>query len=246
VCFARAEDPGNFAQFVLPAPPLPRETDIEQTVDELRDQYPKQYPSRQPRFVGARGELGFIPPGEHERYNRDVDRFLSDYKKFLHDTDEMEAAFKRCIRFQIEIHNKGTAPADDVDVSFHFPDGFQLFSKDNLPAYPEKPDPPIEPRTTTQIMMDNASRVLDSGISSAMDREFKLRESFSIKRTNSYNVTDHFDRIKHGDHKRLRELFLIFDSYESASPFTCDFNLRVANLPKPVTGQLHFVIEGEK
>jgi hypothetical protein len=41
----------------------------------------------------------------------------------------------------------------------------------------------------------------------------------------------------------LRELFLTFDSYETANSFHCDYVINVNNLPHALKGKLHFVIE---
>jgi hypothetical protein len=75
--------------------------------------------------------------------------------------------------------------------------------------------------------------------------DFKMPSSFNIKRTGSYTVTDHFARIKHGGAVKLHKLFLTFDPHEAARSFHCDYTIRPANLPDPVRGRLHFVIEYE-
>lgn len=67
--------------------------------------------------------------------------------------------------------------------------------------------------------------------------------SFRLKKTNSYDISDHFARIKHGTTENLPELTLVFDSFDEASSFNCDYTIRVGNLPEPIAGKLHFVIE---
>jgi hypothetical protein len=46
---------------------------------------------------------------------------------------------------------------------------------------------------------------------------FKPLSTFKLKKANSYDVSDHFARIKHGQTEKLRQLFLIFDSHEDAT-----------------------------
>jgi len=63
------------------------------------------------------------------------------------------------------------------------------------------------------------------------------------ERTNSYDIGDSFHRIKHGATVTLPTMFLVFDSYGLASSFACTYKVIPANLPKSLTGELHFVIE---
>ena len=67
----------------------------------------------------------------------------------------------------------------------------------------------------------------------------------SIKRTESYDVEYHIQKIKHGDRVVLPKMILTFDSYESACSFNCQYTIRPANLPEAIVGELHFVIEKE-
>ena len=70
--------------------------------------------------------------------------------------------------------------------------------------------------------------------------------SFRIKQTNSYDVTHHFARIKHGIPASLPKIYIEFPSLTLAKSFKCTFELRPANLTSPVTGELHFVIESKE
>jgi len=70
--------------------------------------------------------------------------------------------------------------------------------------------------------------------------------SFRIEETNSYDVTDHFRRIKHGVPVEPPTMYIEFPSLAEAKSFNCTYKLRPENLTEPVTGDLHFVIETEK
>ena len=163
----------------------------------------------------------------------------------MRETWEMQASAKRTIRFEVEIRNVGTAPAEDVDVELHFPDGFQLMSDDDLPNHPVEPRPPRDLRSLRQIIAENIVQIPSVHFPSPTVPELIIPTCFSIKRTGSYTVSDHFERIKHGARVVLPELFLVFDSYESASSFKYEYKLTLANLPDSVMGELHFVIEKE-
>lgn len=257
VSFAGSDQPEDHACFVLPCPPNSMEHEIKRKIEEFRAKLPKQQPPQatppkpdspvalmQAQLAGW-SYIDPIPAEEYERYNRGVDEYLRSYERYMRDTWEGQAATRRSIRFKIDIRNTGTAPAEDVDVLFHFPDGFRLFSGDDLPDIPKEPRPPRKPRTRMQQMTDSIGHIGNLNLARPNLPDFKMPSSFSIERSRSYDVRDHFRRIKHGDSAALPEMFLTFDSYQTASSFSCDYTIRPANLPSPITGKLHFVIEKE-
>jgi ubiquitin-protein ligase len=254
VAFEGTEDREQHATFTLPRPLDSMEHEIIRKLDELRIKLPKQYPP-QPvptelisvvsLLQSQLTNLG-IPTDEYERYNRGVDEYVRNYEGYIRATWETKAAPRRSIRFKVEIRNVGTAPAEDVDVLLHFPDGFRLFTKyDDFLSLPKEPRPPQKPRTKVQIMAESFNYIPQLDFLSPALPNFSIPSSFSIKRTGSYDVRDHFARIKHGDRVLLPEMFLIFDSYESAGSFNCQYSVRPANLPEAIAGELHFVIEKE-
>lgn len=256
-CFAGSDEPETHARFSLPHPPETMEEEVTRKIDELRSKLPKQQPPKVPppaprdsllalcEQLTAISRFDPIEPEEYDRYNRGVDAYLAEYEQYMRETWEQKAALWRTIRFQIEIRNTGTAPADDVDVQVNFPDGFVLMSEDDLPDLPKEPRPPRKPRSRMDILSDSIGGIQNLSFPSLLIPDFMMPTSFKIERTGSYMVTDHFTRIKHGGSVRMPEMLLTFDSYESAVPFHCEYTLRPANLPDPVTGELHFVIEKE-
>ncbi|MBN1461902.1 MAG: hypothetical protein JXA57_20420 [Armatimonadetes bacterium] len=257
VSFAGDEEGTTFARFALSSPPDPIDKDIERKIQELRSALSGQHlPQPKPlnpegsigllaQMLAASGGLDLIAPAEYERYNRDLEIYLSEYEDHLRRTWELEAFVLRGIRFEIEIRNVGTAPAEDVDVEFHFPDGFRLLSEEDLPEAPAEPRPPREPRTQIQLALGNAAYLPIFRPPTLSVPDLRMPTSFKIRRTGSYTVSDHFARIKHGKSVTLPEVLLVFDSFESATAFKCGYALTAANLPDPVTGNLHFVIEKE-
>ncbi len=154
VSFAGSEEPKHHASFLLPTPPDSMEHEIARKIKELKTKLPKQHPPQetppnpksplslmQAQLAGL-SYMGPIPPEEYERYNQGVDEYLRSYERHMRDTWEVQAAVRRSIRFEIEIRNIGTSPAEDVDVLLHFPDGFRLFSEGDLPDIPKAPRPP--------------------------------------------------------------------------------------------------------
>jgi len=65
----------------------------------------------------------------------------------------------------------------------------------------------------------------------------------SIRRSKSYDVGFSVRKIKHGLVEVLDSLYAVFESRESARSFTIDYRLLADNLPDPVEGHLHVIVE---
>ena len=183
----------------------------------------------------------FLRQSEFDRYRNECKEYPNRIKAFEIAKIEFANQVRRAFRFALEVCNFGSAPAEDVDINLHFPDGFQLLEGDDLPHEPREPSLPMKPRTEMEMTLGQIRVPMLDRI--AMPEIHRQMSSFDLKRTNSYDLTDHFRSIKHGDSAKLPELFLLFDTPECARSFHCDYELRVANLPEKVTGKLHFVVE---
>lgn len=211
------------------------------TPTELADESVSQFASKL-----AISELysDMIPDKEFARYNAERIKYLENYERYLRELVTAKNLDKRSIRFTIAISNSGSAPADDVDVHLHFPDGFSLYQEDDWPSLPSEPKPPSKPLNSLQILKSQMSTP-NLALPQMRVPVFRPPSSFQMRRTNSYDISDHFTRIKHGFTEELPELFLTFDSYSEASSFNCDYEINVANMPEPIKGKLHFVVEKE-
>ncbi len=190
----------------------------------------------------AKLHLSRIDEGETERYNTERLRYLEQYEQYLRDLVDAQNAATRTIRFTVVVSNVGSAPADDVDVNLHFPDGFVLSENGEGPSGPLEPTRPKAPRTKGDLFQSRISMPSFS-VPALHLPDVSPPSAFRIRRTNSYEVSDHFDRIKHGFVAVLPEFALTFDSHPEARSFHCEYEVTVGNLPTAVTGQLHFVIE---
>jgi hypothetical protein len=175
-----------------------------------------------------------------DQYNEEIKRYPDRYKQYLYKLREFQKRYG--IRFQIAIINNGTAPAENVDVSFRFPNGFDIYLEDDLPDSPSEPNLPQKPKTMAEKFQGN----LDFIPFLHRTPKIKLPTSYTLKRTNSYDFTDSFKLIKHNERVVLPELFLYFPSYEQIKPFQCTYRMTVANLPDIVEGVVNFKFEFEK
>ena len=252
VSFGGYDEPTDHKTFHLRPAPADLDDALSRKLDELRLSYPKLDASGRgetkakpgtPAASIARAMTQVGPSeGEYERYNRDVDSFLKAYADYMREMWSLQTEFARTIRFKVEIMNLGSSPAEDVDVHLHFPDGFLLRGEDDLPYVPKEPRPPVKPRTLSEMLRLQVA--VPDLYPPRMTIPNASLSSFSIRETNSYEVSDHFLRIKHGDKAGLPEMFVTFETYDSVASFNCEYIVRPANLPDPVEGKLHFIYGG--
>jgi hypothetical protein len=256
--FEGSDKPRNVARITLRVHPELDEQKLAEFMERIRKAFPIKtapgaLPSNHPLAESlnntlkmmAQLELNAIGGEQIREYNSKLDKFYVKAESYFRARHEFQELTSRTFSFVVEICNTGTAPADDVDVLLRFPDGFRLLSEDHLPSEPEPPHPPKEPLDTFNHFRSDLSSV-HSLITQAPPFPFIDRtSSFCIKKHNSYDVTDHFPRIKHGIPATLPKMYIEFPSLSEATSFKCTYELRPANLTDPVTGELHFVIERE-
>ena len=249
--FSGSNEEENFKKFVVRPPIESDENQINKIMADLKKKHPKQNPPlREERRVAfSKEDLSVfiddsynIPLEEYDRYNNELDSFFINYENYVREIWEANDRSKRTIRFELEVRNIGSAPADDVDLYIYFPDGFQLFTIENQPKLPKEPSPPQKPRTRKSLLVQNSPVIQNLSNFNRLS-DFEMSPFYKLKRTKSYEFTDYYKRIKHGDSVKLTELILVFDSYETAKSFNCDYTFSVANLPGPIKGRLDFIIE---
>jgi hypothetical protein len=246
-----------------PEPVSTREEWIARQVAEIRERHPKRGPAPaeaepdpEPGTLGAlvAGNVELsrvirdfgIQPEQLERHNKGLDAFYAAWERYLRDTIEHQARKKRTYRIDLELVNTGTAPADDIDVFLHFPDGFDLLEEEDLPEEPGPPRPPREPRTPMQMALEGMSMPMSSYLDPSIYRPsfpgVSLPGNVSgprIRRTNSYDVEVSVRRLKHALSERFDAMYVVFNSPEDVRPFRIDYRINAANAPRESTGPLH-------
>lgn len=209
--------------------------EIERQVEEVRSSLREKYTFFRPKTSLAMPLAMGISSKEISSYRQQLDGYPDIYRKYL----QARRSFLRqpMFRFTIGIANAGTAPAQDVDIYLHFPDGFGLFEEKNIPSEPPEPPLPQKPMSEMERILKDPPGI----------RSFKMPtpqldflSSFSLKRTNSYDVSDSFHVIKHNERACVPELFLLFASMDAAKAFRCDYRVTVGNLPEEIKGSINF------
>ena len=235
-------------------PSTEKAIDIEGWMEKIRGEFP--WRGKRPQNANnSLGNLFFqnhlpelagmsqIPDSEYERYNGECAEYFEQYGAYL---SELQRHQQQCFaELNLCVQNEGGAPAEDVDVFMHFPDGFELYPVDDLPEESKNPRPPRKPQSVIEQNMGKLN------INPALIHPYHFPEiaslgppdPFSLKKTNSYEVEDAFQRIKHGQTGVIRPLMVVFDSYESSTSFQISYRISAANLPQPVEGTLNVLVK---
>jgi len=253
-------DGSQHATFILQHRVEMTEDEIVGKIELIKQRYPKM--EQQPPKSELRGHLAAIAkavgdinaymgnillPDDIEKYNTELDEFYQEYSEYLRKGILYENLRRRMVKLSICVANDGTAPGEDIDVFLHFPNGFEIIDEQSYPNPPEPAEPPDEPKTQMQRMISMIRspeyfspimRHIPDGILASQNVS-----SPTIKKTKSYEVEFHIQRIKHKLQEAADPLYILFESFEAARSFQIDYRLLAANIPKEVTGQLHVIIE---
>lgn len=259
ICFA---DGQNVARVKILAPAELDENRIKLEMENIRRKHPLHQLYEEPTVPAKKIEsIGMLqrimrdaskieriwPLEKIKEYNSNLESFYAEFEKHLRSLHQHQNATRRTIRFVVALENLGSSPAEDVDIHFHFPDGFQLFdaNEDEVSKPPEQPDPPHKLGTYgfDKNILNAMSNIGSYGLTPRVSGPPPNVSSPSIRRTNSYDVRCHAKRAKHGYQIQVAQFLAVFDSYENASSFKIDYTILAANIPKPTTGHLSVVIE---
>lgn len=244
-------DKSTYYRATIPPPLNLTEEDILQRIAEHKAQYPElNHPtaadSQDKNPLAALSAFWVTPkPEEYTRYNEELKIFHQKYEKYFRSFAKNKNIQQMTVRLDIALFNNGTSPAEDIDVFLHLPDGFDVYDEDNCPIMPEEPTPPHPPRS----MSDMLGRSSNLGLSPLYVPQ-KIHfpsvsnvSELSINKSNSYDVNFSVGKLKQYMSVPSDPLFIVFDSFSTASSFGIEYRINAANLHKEVTGTLHVVID---
>jgi hypothetical protein len=217
-----------------------------------REKHPLSKPEPQPRQTGlpisdalseqlaeAFRSMTAAVQGFQEDYDMRLKRWYGRYGDYLRKIAALKDRARRTIILNLTLLNKGSCPAEDIDMMFHFPDGFDVYDEESQPESPEEPTP-LSPGYASPMWSIPAS-ILRPQIPQLPHLE--NRHAPKIRKTNSYDVTFHCNRLKHDFLYRCRPLYLAFDSFDVAQSFSFTYNIHAANAPLPRNDALHVILE---
>lgn len=74
-------------------------------------------------------------------------------------------------------------------------------------------------------------------------REKPNVSSPNIRKSNSYDVEYKITKLKHNSAESFDPLIITFDSNETINSFRIGYKINAANVPKPVSGSLHVILD---
>ena len=238
-------DGHSFAKFSLPDPADQTEDqgEFKSRVEAARSQY-------RPIESKIEANLAGFAPGEVQRYNRGLPEFYKKYEAYQLDLQKFQRGRQLTYEFTLQVVNKGRAPANDIDVHLHFPDGFSVVQSSVLATSPVPPKPPRRPRTEMELLAEHlqstpmpisSSGLLGSGLG-LTGLPGNVSEP-TIKQSNSHDVDYTIGTLKHGYVSKLGSLALVFERADLVRSFEATFSIDAANIPDDSTGTLRFVFE---
>jgi hypothetical protein len=240
----------------LPRPVVLSRDDIEREMKLVRLRHTKMG-EEEPTSGSGAGPLGQFPfrsiaslyaPTKEAigQYNAELEEYYRRYDTWLSVQASRDNPQWRTLRLEFVLSNTGTAPAEDIDLFLHFPDGLALYTEQDLPRLPPEPTPPKKPEgrfaSLSPFLADLSSMSVTMPTPDISPRNVSAPV---IRRTDSFEVNIHVKQLKHNLMQPLGALYVVFDNYEGAGSFGIDWDMVAANLPKPPTGTLHVIIEKE-
>ncbi|MEX2223286.1 MAG: PIN domain-containing protein [Candidatus Rokuibacteriota bacterium] len=245
------QDWGQHVQIELPSPAALTQEDIAARVGEAGTTVcppyrPPEPPSLHDLRLISLAVIGETPPpDEVNRYHTERESFLEAMGDYWTKWPDVENRRRLTVELQLFAVNDGTAPAEDILLILHVPDGVEVVGKE--PAELKKPAPPAWPRANTQMMHDMFRANL-SGLTrlGANIPDFDLPGNVSgptIRRTNSFTIDYSIGKLIQKRREPLDSLYLIFDGFDTAHSLAIDYQISSASLPDIVEGQVHVVVE---
>lgn len=181
-----------------------------------------------------------ISDDQIQRYNSELDLFFEKYEIHYSSIYENLSYLNDCIEIKLLIKNEGTAPASDIDLQLHFPDGFELHTVKKLPEISKKPEPPYKPKHRFDFQRSASFSPYFPGINSVPKSNFDFNAP-KITKTNSYNVDFHLQSLKHNQSFEFETLYLKFENRDLAENFNIEFKIMIANYPHIIDGKLNVI-----
>ena len=229
------------------------ETTLRSLLDAWRKRYPHAEASPQ-SIVGPGGQEisfrmfeglpGYTTPEQAKKYNDYVDRVFVKYEVYLSAWPALVNEHRRTLSFTPVLENRGTTPADAVDVQLWTDaPGVWLEKVENPPLPPGIPKARSGLDAILRGPILSASyidRMADLGVRSMYDNEDGPNIS-----DDAPNPRVHYSakRVKHHVRCKLPEVYFRFESDEAVRSFRINVRLVAANIRKPQDDALHVEIE---
>jgi hypothetical protein len=180
-----------------------------------------------------------------QRYGEEIEKYLSRFETYLKEEIAYTDYLVRRIKLTFLLANDGNAPAEDIDVYVHFDGNFEVVLEEGLQAKPAAPKLPVKPSRKNLGLghLPDFNSLYRSPTLPNFDFGTSNVSGFSVRKTNSEEVSGHVERIKQGTQIEIVDVYVIFPSMAEAKSFTLDYTLNSATLPNNLQGHLHVKIQ---
>jgi hypothetical protein len=185
--------------------------------------------------------LNNLSPEQINKYNQELVKYFEEYRIYLEKKYDYEQYVLYRFEFNLILNNTGSAPAEDIDINLHFPDGFELQSEHDLRNPPETISLPYKPKSTWDLGPNLVPNLDFMFRNSSTEKNNNSNFLTSKKKTNSYNVNYKVPLIKHNLPIPLGKLYVCFSELEQVKNFKIDYELIIANVPKKIEGKLNMI-----
>jgi PIN domain len=208
-------------------------------LEEARNKYPKQKEKPSSNVLGI--GVSQLSNSLMQAYNHGVDTYLEELERFWNTVGDAVRWYNSTAKLQLYVRNEGGAPADDIDVFVHFPDGFEVVSEKGLPRLPKEPSPPQSIEDSFKRFTDPVSLYQPSvaHLNSLIPKPEANSRLLDIKKTKSHDVKFHVKRLKHHGDSLLPDIYLHFS--DEPKSFRAEYRIIAGNVPAPREGSLDFV-----
>jgi hypothetical protein len=211
------------------------------------------------RYAARVADLPYLLSGgptleDVRSYNSRLGGYYEEFARYLQELKAFEEQEARTLCLALWLWNTGGAPAQDIDLRMHFPDGFILVAEDGLPKPPKEPSPPAPPRTFLEKVSSVAAQYATSPPLSASLPSYLLHRiarpdvpanvsALKITRSKSYQVDCNVRRVKHNFMVPLDPMYVIFSSSDTAKSFHIQCQIFASNHPAPVECDVHVIVQ---
>ena len=126
------------------APYIKDDLNINEIVEKYKNSHPHiNFSLKQTQFTKS-----FVNPflGKEsiDDYNKYLDKCYKEYETFLNTQTKYNKLTQHVRTCNLIMSNIGSAPAENLDIYLHFPDGCNLYNDSTLPEKPKQPKLPLD------------------------------------------------------------------------------------------------------
>ena len=189
----------------------------------------------------ARLRLGMLSDSDIVVYNKQLSEFYDQYERYYEEELQWRDRSRRILDLNFSLGNQGTSSANDVTVTMTFPERLRVIQPKQLPARPDRPQPPAIPQPGVPgglaAMMTGAT-----AYASPLDIAALFGPKIDVQRPilNVDRNSVRFDLLKlqHGWVTELDPVCCVADPSLIGSAAVISIEISADELPAAVTGEL--------